>query len=360
MIRHTTLLLLCALSALSFAAGAQPLPTLQPPSIDTVRRGETTSLAVTGENLVGVSQILISGPAGLTATLTSAATQPTTRPTTVTLSIAAARDTPRGVRELRLVTPSGVTKPLTLYVDDLGATAEKEPNDDANTASPGETLLPAVLTGRIEKDLDVDHFRFRAAKGQRLIFDMQAFRSGSKLDGSMAVLDAAGRRVAHDEDTNGLDPFIDFAVPADGVYTLKVQDLQYKGGAGYTYRIRAGELPHVDSVFPLGWRRGDKVELRLFGRNLGSTSKMHMSLDGPDAGSMRRIEVPTSLGTSNAHPFVVSDLPEVTENESSAKDAVTEVITPVVMNGRVSKENETDAYQFKCSATGPLVAEVAA
>jgi hypothetical protein len=347
-----------ALTLLALGAGGQPVPTLQSPSTDTLRRGETTSLAVTGENLAGVSQILISGPAGLTATLTSAATQPTTKPTTVTLSITAAKDTPRGVRELRLVTPGGVTKPLTLYVDDLGATSEKEPNDDAGTAALGETALPAILAGKIEKDLDVDHFRFRAVKGQRLIFDMQAFRSGSKLDGSMAVLDAAGRRVAHDEDTNGLDPFIDFAVPADGVYTLKVQDLQYKGGPAYGYRIRAGELPHVDSVFPLGWRRGDKVELRLFGRNLGPTSRMHMSLDG-DVGPMRRIEVPTSLGTSNAHPFVVSDLPEVTEAES-AKDMVTEVTTPVVVNGRVSKENETDTFQFKCTATGPLVAEVAA
>jgi hypothetical protein len=313
---------------------------------------------LSGANLGGVSRVLVLGAAGVEATI--APTPPATQPSdvkAVTVSITTAADAPRGVRELRVVTPSGVTKPFTIFVDDLEARAEKEPNDSPSQATL--VALPGILVGKIEKELDVDYFSFAASKGQRLIFDMQAFRSGSKLDGSMSVLDSAGRRLAHDEDTNGLDPFLDFVVPADGVYTLRVQDLQYKGGADYGYRIRAGELPHVDGVFPLGWHRGGQVELRVFGRNLGAMTKMNMALDGADAGPMRRIEVPTALGLSNARMFAVSDLPEIAEPDSLSKEPP-EVTTPVVINGRIAKENEADTYRFKCPAAGPLVLEVGA
>jgi hypothetical protein len=296
-----------------------------------------------------------------TAPATGTATQPTTKTIegkTLAVSVAVAGDAPRGIRELRVVTPHGVSKPFTFFLDDLAATLEKEPNNSAREAARVE--LPAILIGKVEKEFDADHFAFSARKGQRLIFDLQAFRSGSKLDASMTVLDSGNRRVAHDEDTNGLDPFIDFAVPADGTYTLRVQDLQYKGGADYGYRIRAGELPHVDSVFPLGWRRGGQVELRLFGKNLGGATKMNMALDASDYGSMRRIEVPTALGMSNAQLFVVSDLPEITEIDSGAGNLVTEVTTPVVVNGRIAARDEVDTYQFKCVASGPIVLEVGA
>jgi Bacterial pre-peptidase C-terminal domain len=337
---------------------AQPVPVIASASTDTVQRGKTVSLTLSGENLGGANRVLLLGSGGVEARL--AASPPATRPSDVkalTVSVTTAADAPRGVRELRVVTPSGVTKPLTIFVDDLEARAEKEPNDSPSQATL--VALPGILVGKMDKELDVDHFSFAASKGQRLIFDMQAFRFGSKLDGSMSVLDSAGKRLAHDEDTNGLDPFIDFLVPADGVYALRVQDLQYKGGADYGYRIRAGELPHVDGVFPLGWHRGGHVELRVFGRNLGAATKMNMALDGSDAGPMRRIEVPTALGLSNARMFAVSDLPEIAEADSQSANP-SEVTPPVVINGRISKENETDTYRFKCPAAGPVVLEVGA
>src|SRR5687768_1446765 len=275
---------------LAGAAGAQPVPVIQSASIDTLRRGRTTEVMLSGENLAPASQVIVSGAAGVEASVVRApVTQPTTKPAegkSLGVSVVVDADAPRGIRELRVVTPQGVTRPYTIFVDDLEPTAEREPNNWPREAS--RIGLPTVLIGKVEKEFDADHFTFAAKKGQRLIFDLQAFRSGSKLDASMTILDSGSRRVAHDEDTNGLDPFIDFAVPADGTYTLRVQDLQYKGGGDYGYRIRAGELPHVDSVFPLGWRRGGQVELRLFGKNLGGATKMSMALDASDYGSMRR------------------------------------------------------------------------
>jgi hypothetical protein len=294
-------LFLVVLTLLTTTTRAQPVPTIQSATPDVLQRGHTATLTLTGDNL-SATQLLLTGPPGVTATLPKPSTQPTTQPAKqLSLTLTTSPDAPRGPRELRLVTPHGVTKPLLLFVDDLPPVAEKEPNN-----SPGEAnhvALPAIITGRIQADVDVDHFTFTAAKGQRLVFDVNAFRSGSKLDASLTLLDSAGRRIAHDEDTNGLDPLIDVTIPADGRYTLRIQDLQYKGGPDFTYRIRAGELPRT----------------------------------------------PTTLA---APPADLAETPE--ESVGST------VNPPVVVKGKISKPNETDTFKFKPATTQPLVLEVAA
>src|SRR5688572_22546004 len=120
------------LLAVALNAAAQPVPVLKSVTPDSLQRGHTTTLTVTGDNLAGASQVLIVGPPGVSATLKPVA--PTTKPiTTLSVEVATAADAPRGLRELRLVTKDGVTKPILVSVDDLPAVAEKEPNN-----SPGE------------------------------------------------------------------------------------------------------------------------------------------------------------------------------------------------------------------------------
>ncbi|MDB5323683.1 MAG: hypothetical protein JWN40_5314 [Phycisphaerales bacterium] len=338
-------------------AFAQPVPTIKSASPDVLQRGVTTRLTLTGDNLDGATQTLLAGPPGLSTSIHSPA--PTTQPIkSLTLDITASPDAQRGPRELRLVTKNGVTKPLLLFIDDLPPIAEKEPNNSPGEAQP--ITLPAVITGKIQAELDVDCFRFDAKKGQRLIFDVQAFRTGSKLDASLALFDADGRRVAHDEDTNGLDPLIDFTVPANGVYTLRIQDLQYKGGADFSYRIRAGEIPYVDAIFPLGGQRGQEVAVELKGRNLAGTKRMSMALDPADGSNTRQLEAPTAAGMTNSLPFAVSDLPEISEPAGATTKPVALSTIPIIINGKIGKPNETDTYKFTATTAGPVVLEVAA
>jgi len=42
------------------------------------------------------------------------------------------------------------------------------------------------------------------------------------------------------------------------------------GRGGFKYRIYAGAIPYLDSIFPLGGRRGQSVEVELQGHNLAS------------------------------------------------------------------------------------------
>ena len=58
----------------------------------------------------------------------------------------------------------------------------------------------------------------------------------------MRLLNAAGVQVAAKEDFGAIDPTFDFTFPADGDYTLAVQDLHRQGGPQYAYRIVASPL----------------------------------------------------------------------------------------------------------------------
>ena len=68
--------------------------------------------------------------------------------------------------------------------------AEREPDD---VAAAAQTLsLPAAVKGSIGRPGDVDCFRFAARAGERLVLEVNAARSKSKLDSRIEVLDAAG------------------------------------------------------------------------------------------------------------------------------------------------------------------------
>ena len=64
------------------------------------------------------------------------------------------------------------------------------------------------------------------------------------------------------------DPVIFYEVQKDGEYLLSIYDSIYRGREDFVYRITAGELPFVTSIFPLGGRAGEQTPLALEGGNL--------------------------------------------------------------------------------------------
>lgn len=70
---------------------------------------------------------------------------------------------------------------------DLGQDTEVE-------AAPGQVLnMPVTVNGRLTRP--VQDFRFRANKGQKLVFEVKARRLGSDLDSYLEVLDAQGKSI---------------------------------------------------------------------------------------------------------------------------------------------------------------------
>jgi hypothetical protein len=359
---------LCASSILS----AQPVPKITSVTPDWIQRGTTSVVTVEGENLLQVDQFIFSGDSGLSATNAPPPNYDARLEASLggivpadndekklRISVTVAADAPLGARELRVATRTGMSDPISLSVDSLRQIMESGSHHDTNDAELVE--LPAAINGVLRESAQSDFFRFKAQKGERLIFDVYAFRFGSPLDSSLALLDGAGRQLVRSEDVNGLDSLIDFTIPEDGEYFLQLRDFRYQGGKDFKYRIVAGELPYLDGIFPLGAQRGKSFEVALRGRNLDGLSKMKLRIEPTAPLGQQEIRAHTGRGYSNAALIDVGDLAEFNEAEPNDSSTNANAITlPVVINGRIGKEKDVDQFKFKVEKDQTFIFEVEA
>lgn len=181
--------------------------------------------------------------------------------------------TPPGIYDVRAVADCGVSNPRAFVVGRLAQRLEGDSNDSFDT--PALVDLNAAVDGKIEKPGDVDCFRFAARAGQRIVIECWAERIDSQLRGVIEVFDDQGRRLAASRGHTGLDPLVDFRVPVDGYYDVRLFDLSYLGGAAHFYRLDFDTLARPEFALPCVVTRGQTARVKLFGRNLrpsGSSS----------------------------------------------------------------------------------------
>ena len=70
---------------------------------------------------------------------------------------------------------------------------ESEPNDDP--AHAGAVATPGGVSGRVDREADIDLYRFMAKKGVPLVVEVFGRRVGSPIDSALEILDAEGRPV---------------------------------------------------------------------------------------------------------------------------------------------------------------------
>ncbi|HHZ92445.1 TPA: hypothetical protein EYN65_18420 [Candidatus Poribacteria bacterium] len=333
------------------------------------QRGTTVEIALQGQNLNQVTEILFSG-SGISAELKHADAQPLVRfngqgisgkiPTSNRLTVQITIDptTPVGAQSLRLVTTNGVSNPQRFIVSDLLEIAETEPNSTIDQANM--LTLPAVVNGIITSTDDLDLFRFSAKKDQRLICDVHASRLGSPLDSLLTLFDPEGKEVISNDISNGLDSLIDYTVQVSGDYVLQIRDLRYKSGNNFFYRIRVGELPYLDTIFPLGGKRGTESAVSVTGRNLGpiKTIQMSISPDTPLGNQEMRVVNATGIST-NPHTFVAGNLKEIREQEpNNTADQANSIEIPVVVNGKINQKKDIDCFSLQVLSGTRLIFEV--
>ncbi len=88
---------------------------------------------------------------------------------------------------------ASISEPAVSPPAGVSEVTEDAPNDTPQTAVA--LTVPAVVRGRIERGGDADHFRFRAAAGERLTLEVNAARAKSPLDSRLEVLHADGSPV---------------------------------------------------------------------------------------------------------------------------------------------------------------------
>jgi hypothetical protein len=112
---------------------------------------------------------------------------------------------------------------------------------ELNSPTDPQTLeLPATISGKLQTSSDSDVFRFKAQRGETVVFQLDGRNLGSPLDAVLEVTDTSGKSLVRIDDSNKRrDPELSWKVPEDGDYQVTVSDLHGRGGDRFFYRLRA-------------------------------------------------------------------------------------------------------------------------
>lgn len=285
-----------------------------------------------------------------------------------------------GNRELRLQTETGLSNPLLFQIGsmaevvktkkDESETDPKKPKRNAELKavepSDAKITLPVVVNGQILQG-GVDRYHFHAMAGQHLVVAVSARALIPYLpdavpgwfQAEVALYNEKGSELIYsDRYQFHPDPLLLYVIPSTGEYLLEIRDALYRGRDDFVYRMAIGELPFLESLFPLGGETGKQIAVELRGWNL-PVQTLSIDLKNYPLGTS---QVWTGAnGMISAMPFAVDALPEI--NEKEPNHAIVEaqrVKLPVIINGRIDKPGKWDAFRFEGRAGDKIVAEVMA
>jgi len=353
------------LSAVSLGAEepVHRLPVLSSLYPQGARPGETLRIEVLGEHLDRVSALYFTHPSVTARVLAG-------EPTRLEIEVSSRSGAPAGPHYLRAISPRGASNAALFRLGVQPHRTESEPNSSLDEAERVET--PVTINARLNNDGDFDFFRFRASKGETLVFDLRSARNGSGLDASMVLVDAHNRKLEHDEDTFIWDPFFTHTFRESGEFTVIVQPTHPRNDPGFNYQLDIRRAPHLQTMSPVGLRPGADMEVILFGAALLDTAApLRFSSPGfsgalveARGGRARaRIKVPAeaalgehwlrvdSHGLSNDLRFVVETAPVYSGSGP--------VSPPMVVNG-TAKYRQPERFRFQASKGQTLTFEVRA
>ena len=354
-----TMLIVLVVLCAAGGACAQPAPVLGPlPAALAVERGRSAELVLTGNHLSAINSIALYDARGLQVELAKPAGKQDGKQ--IHLKISAAGDAVPGEREMRLIGPTGVCKPVRIYVSQYPVVTTGESAGESAGEARRRINLPATLVGRIMAGGNADRYEFDASRGERLIFAVQAARIGSPLEPVVVIGGPDGREARLKIEHHGGDPVLIFDPPADGRYALELRDLQYRGGDRFAYRINAGHIPYLEGVMPSSGRPGASIDIKPIGYNLEEAGPIKVDLTSAAPG---RIEVraATPDGTSNAVPFEVTELPQAIESEPNhnARQA-SAIAVPTEISAHLDKAGDEDFFRFRLPYRQAISLEVLA
>ena len=350
-------------------AHAQVVPALSTVSPQGAQQGQNVEITLKGQNLDTATAIWFSGT-GITAEIRQETQQAAVLfngagisgrvPTDMQLiaSLTIDPNAPLGIQRMRIVTPYGVSNAQNFVVGNLPEVKEDEATE--KTEKPNYLKLPVTVNGKIASIDDQDSFSFNLKKDAKLICEVTAQRIGSPLDSYLILQDANGAEVANSGQGNGLDSLLNYTALETGKYTLRIRDIRYKGGNGFRYRLSIGELPYLETIFPLGGQRGTDNTIAVTGANLETVNAIQVSINAETPTGEQTLRVKTASGlTSNPHPFSIGSLAEMGESEpNDTPEKANTVNAPITINGKINKSGDVDRFAFEIKAPQLLVFEV--
>jgi len=320
-------------------------------------------------SMFGAYQVLVSGEGVTGAVVTpmeldKEAKEPSL--TKIKVSFTVAADALPGVRDFRVIGPTGASTLGQLVIVNQPVVSEANANDTPETAQ--EVTVPATLCGTIEKAEDVDCFRFTLADPTPLTFHCLSMRLEDKIhdlqqhaDPILTVKNAkTGATVAAADNTYAADPFLSYEFPA-GEYVLLVRDSRYQGNRYWEYSIEVSNQPFIAQVYPLAVSPGATVDLSPVGAFLPESQSVSFTVPMEDLGP-RDVQLPMGESVTNPVSLVVTDLPTMieAEGENGTAETAQVVTTPVAISGRIEAPADIDCYRFAATKGQRITIEVVA
>ncbi len=318
-------------------------------------RGGRTEVEVVGERLDGLHAIL--APAGVSLVRVLAVEANAAR-----LELEVAPDAPWGEFAFHVLATAGLSNPRLLRIAPWPQQVEGEENNAREQANA--IPIPCGVSGRLTA-VDRDWFSFSASEGQQIVFDVAAHRIGSALLPVVTLFDDAGRELARSLVRAGgvaPDARLVYRFAQAGTYYLRLHDLSYQGAEFAVYHLLAGEVPYAAAMFPLGGRRGTRVELVFSGGSLVEPLVHAFDLPGDASWVRRRFDLPYGDAWLCAPAwFAAGDLPELAATEpDDAGGEAQRIDPPAVINGRLERPGDRDAFVFRASAGTRLLLRLTA
>jgi hypothetical protein len=133
--------------------------------------------------------------------------------------------------------------PNLLRITHYPSVKEREPNNLIKEAMITKLTLPLAFDGVIEKEGDMDYFRFSAKKGDRFYIRAHARSIASPLDPVLNLYHASGKSIRGNDDADkGPDSLITQTFPKDGEYILRIRDHLDRGSPRHVYRIETERI----------------------------------------------------------------------------------------------------------------------
>jgi hypothetical protein len=279
-----------------------------------------------------------------------------------------APEVPPGIYDVRVSGLLGVSNPRAFAIGSLPEASNIKPGNKPEAAV--EFPVDSVFSG-ISTAAAADYFKFTAKQGQRLFIECATAEIDSRMRPVLAVLDASGREleISHRSD------LLDFTVPAEGTYLLRLNDLTFAGGPTYSYRLSITTAPHIDFIFPPSGQPGAKGRFTIFGRSLPEGAPANFP--GTDGKALEKldveIDVPASKeicadgllkpaatvvdgfsyrlkgprGISNPVFISFASAPVVVEQEPNNQAAQAQKIAPPCeIAGRFDQPGDVDGFHF--------------
>ena len=213
-------------------------------------------------------------------------------------------------------------------------------SDRVETANESSTKYstPLAVTGRLGTRFEEDLYRIVGKKGDTWSIAVQAKQIGSPLDVSMTLSAEDGRVLIELDDLkDSTDIWLEYPIPADGVYELNISDHSGKAGnAAATYRLSV-ELakPGFKLTFPefVDVLVGGKAALTISARRFGTfQGEIPIQLKGLPAG----VTIPDKLVIAEKQKSVKVEFTVAKDAGTTA--ALLELSASAVIDGKPERQ----------------------